>query len=65
MPRETCTAPAALPLFSTSGASRTSTIIARPEAIISCACAGDIRGTAAWAASSICLRLVIVLSLPS
>src|SRR5579864_1782967 len=55
MPRETCTAPATLPLFSTSGASRTSTTSASPLPIMSRACAALIRGTAALAASSISL----------
>jgi hypothetical protein len=52
------TAPATLPLFSTSGASRTSTTSVLPCAIISRACAGVIRGTAALAASIICFRVV-------
>src|SRR4030081_164548 len=60
MPRETCTAPATLPLFSTSGASRTSTTSVLPFAIISCAWAGVIFGTAALAASIICLTLVVM-----
>src|SRR5262249_24838051 len=46
------------PLLSTSGASRTSTTRVLPLAIISRACAGVIRGTAALAASIICLTLV-------
>src|SRR6516164_7836089 len=58
MPRETFRAPATLPLLSTSGASRTSTTSALPFAIISRACAGVIRGTAAFAASIICLMLM-------
>src|SRR6476659_8108926 len=58
MPRETATAPATLPLCCTSGGSRTSTTSVLPLAIISRACAGVIRGTAALAASSICLTLV-------
>src|SRR6267142_1874317 len=62
MPRETCTAPATLPLFSTSGASRTSTTRVLPLAIISRACVGVIRGTAALAASIICLTLVAMVS---
>src|SRR6266436_214457 len=62
MPRETFTAPATLPLFSTSGASRTSTTSVLPLAIISRACAGVIRGTAALAASIICLTLVAMAS---
>src|SRR4051812_19553803 len=62
MPRETWTAPAALPLFSTSGASRTSTTSVLPLAIISRASAGVIRGTAALAASIICLTLVAMTS---
>src|SRR6185295_7859482 len=62
MPRETWTAPAALPLFSTSGASRTSTTSVLPLAIISRASAGVIRGTAALAASIICLTLVAMAS---
>src|SRR5579863_8933505 len=57
MPRETCTAPATLPLFSTSGASRTSTTSALPLAIISFARAGVIFGTTALAVSIICLTL--------
>src|SRR5262252_5822771 len=62
MPRDTCTAPATLPLFSTSGASRTSTTRVLPLAIISRACAGVTRGTAALAASIICLTLVAMAS---
>src|SRR5260370_21709285 len=62
MPRETFTAPATLPLFSTSGASRTSSTSVLPLAIISRACAGVIRGTAALAASIICLTLVAMAS---
>src|SRR5262245_65588113 len=62
MPRETFTAPATLPLFSTSGASRTSTTRVLPLAIISRACASVIRGTAALAASIICLTLVAMAS---
>src|SRR6476619_1596396 len=62
MPRETWTAPAALPLFSTSGASRTSTTSVLPLAIISRASAGVLRGTAALAASIICLTLVAMAS---
>src|SRR4051794_39094605 len=62
MPRETWTAPAALPLLSTSGASRTSTTRVLPLAIISRASAGVIRGTAALAASIICLTLVAMAS---
>src|SRR5260221_9275619 len=62
MPRETFTAPATLPLFSTSGASRTSTTRVLPLAIISRACAGVIRGTAALAACIICLTLVAMAS---
>src|SRR5690242_12142111 len=58
MPRETCTAPDTLPLASISGASRTSTTRACPLAIISLASPGDSFGTAAFAASSICLTLV-------
>src|SRR5262245_20563038 len=58
MPRETFTAPATLPLLSTSGASRTSTTRVLPLAIISRACASVIRGTEALAASIICLTLV-------
>src|SRR5262249_52749168 len=61
MPRETLTAPATLPLFSTSGASRTSRTSVFPFAIISFACAGAIRGTAALAASIICLTLVAMI----
>src|SRR2546430_2570602 len=60
MPRETCTAPAILPLLSTSGASRTSTTIVLSFAIISCACAGVILGTTPSAASSSCLTLVVI-----
>src|SRR5262249_16610015 len=44
MPRDTCTAPVTLPLFSTSGASRTSTTSVLPLLIISCACPGVMRG---------------------
>src|SRR5258708_25903685 len=62
MPRETFTAPATLPLFPTAGASRTSTTRVLPLAIISRACAGVIRGTAALAASIICLTLVAMAS---
>src|SRR5262249_8764660 len=58
MPRDTWTAPATLPLFSTSVASRTSTTNVSPLAIISRACAGVTRGTAALAASIICLTLL-------
>src|SRR3974390_124085 len=58
MPRETCRAPATLPLLSNSGASRTSTTSVLPFVMISRACAGVIRGTAAFAASIICLTLV-------
>ena len=58
MPRDTCTAPAILPVFSTSGASRTSTTSVFPFTIISFACAGVIRGTAALAASIICFTFV-------
>src|SRR5690349_2298231 len=58
MPRETCTAPVTLPLRSTSGVSRTSTTSVLPLAIMSRASAGVTRGTAALAASSICLTLV-------
>src|ERR1700722_17774166 len=58
MPRETCTAPAALPLPAPSVLSRTSTMSVLPLAIISFACAGVIFGTAALAASIICLTLV-------
>src|SRR5437773_6142613 len=57
MPRDTCSAPAILPLFSTSGASRTSTTSVLPLPIISRASAGVIFGTAAFAASSICFTL--------
>src|SRR6202049_2288037 len=64
-PRETCTAPATLPLTATSVPSRTSTTSVLPLAIISFACAGVIFGTAALAASIICLTLVaIAFSLP-
>src|ERR1700716_2724455 len=62
MPREMWTAPAALPLFSTSGASRTSSSSVLPLAIISRVSAGVIRGTAALAASIICLTLVAMTS---
>jgi hypothetical protein len=51
MPRDTLMAPATLPLFATSGASRTSITKVLFPAIISLACAGVIRGTAALAAS--------------
>src|ERR1700733_15547201 len=57
-PRETWTAPATLPLAATSVPSRTSTTSVLPLAIISFACAGVIFGTAALAASIICLTLV-------
>jgi hypothetical protein len=53
MPRETLSAPGILPLFSISGASRTSSTSA-PFPIISFAWVGVIFGTAALAASSIC-----------
>src|ERR1700736_521911 len=62
IPRETFTAPATLPLFSTSGASRTSTTSVLPSAIISRACTGVTRDTAALAASIICLTLVAMSS---
>src|SRR3954469_18313781 len=62
MPRETWTAPAALPVFFTSGASRSSTTSVLPLAIISRASAGVTRGTAALAASIICLTLVAMTS---
>src|SRR6516162_7512039 len=62
MPRETCRAPATLPLFSTSGASRTSTTRVLPLAIMSRACAGVMRGTAALAVSIICLTFVAMAS---
>src|SRR5262245_41626150 len=65
MPRDTCTAPATLPLFSTSGASRTSTTSVLALLIISCACAGVMRGTAALATSIICFTLVVMTFLPS
>src|SRR5262249_6857368 len=58
MPRETCTAPATLPLRSTSGVSRTSTTSALPLAIVPRAGGGLPGGTAALAASIICLTLV-------
>ena len=64
MPRETWTAPAIFPVFSTSGASRTSTSKTSPLAIISRACAGVRRGTEAFAASIICLTLVVMAILP-
>src|SRR5579885_2602313 len=60
MPRETWMAPATLPLCSTSGPSRTSTTSAFPPAIISRASDGVTRGTAALAASSICLTPVVI-----
>src|SRR3974377_1872673 len=63
-PRETFTAPAILPLFSTSRASRTSTIRALPCAIMSRACAGVIRGTAALAAAIISFKLVAMCAPP-
>src|SRR5262249_25415553 len=62
MPRETFTAPATLPLSCTSGESRTSTTSVLPLAIISRACAGVTRGTAALAASIICLTFVAMAS---
>src|SRR5579884_3010781 len=58
MPRETLSAPTTLPVFSTSGASRTSTTRASPLAISCRASAGVIRGTTAFAASIICLSVV-------
>src|SRR6202044_4013142 len=61
MPRDTCTAPATLPLAATSVPSRTSTTSVLPLAIISLARAGVIFGTAALAASSICLTLVAMM----
>src|SRR5579862_7441714 len=60
MPRETWTAPATLPLSATSGVSRTSTMSVLSLAIISRAWAGVIRGTVAFAASNICLTLVVM-----
>src|SRR5262249_4191205 len=62
MPRDTCKAPATLPLFSSSGESRTSTTSVLALEIISRALAGVILGTAVLAASIICLRLVAMLS---
>src|SRR5690242_20603696 len=62
MPRETWMAPAALPLCSTSGASRTSTIMAFPWASMSFASAGVMRGTAALAA---CSRSLTVIAMSS
>src|SRR6516165_136892 len=56
--RETFTAPATLPVCSTSGGSRTSTTSVLPCAIISRACAAVIRGTAALAASIISFKFV-------
>src|SRR5262245_13179101 len=60
MPREWCTAPAILPVFSSSGASRTSSTSALPFVIRSRACAGVIFGTAAFAVSINCLTLVVI-----
>src|SRR5262245_21114041 len=60
MPREWCTAPAILPVFSNSGASRTSSTSALPFVIRSRACAGVIFGTAAFAVSLNCLTLVVI-----
>ena len=48
-----------------SGASRTSTTSVLPLLIISRACAGVMRGTAALAASIICFTLVVMTFLPS
>src|SRR6516162_9310610 len=64
-PRDTFTAPAILPLFSTSGASRTSTIRVLPCATMSRACAGVIRGTAALAASIISFKFVVMCAPPT
>src|SRR5262249_26332184 len=64
-PRETFTAPAILPLFSTSSASRTSTIRVLPCATMSRACAGVIRGTAALAASIISFKFVVMCAPPT
>src|SRR5882757_2334820 len=58
MPREMCTAPATLPLFSTSAASRTSRTTALPLSISSLACAAVMRGTTALAASTKSLTLL-------
>ena len=57
------TAPAALPVAATSALSRTSTSSA-PLATISCASLPEIFGTAALAASSSCLAVVGIRSLP-
>jgi hypothetical protein len=62
--RETFTASATLPLFSTSGASRTSTTSVLPCAIISLACAGVIRGTAALWAFISSFKFVVTCLLP-
>src|SRR5262249_37891436 len=64
-PRETFTAPATLPLFSTSCASRTSTIRVLPCATMSRACAGVIRGTAALAASINSFKFVVMCAPPT
>src|SRR5262249_39712494 len=64
-PRETFTAPAILPLFSTSSASRTSTIRVLPCATMSRARAGVIRGTAALAASIISFKFVVMCAPPT
>src|SRR3954454_22461079 len=65
MPRDTWTAPATLPLLSTSGAARTSATSVLPWPIISRAPAAEIFGTAAFAASSICFTLDDMCGTPS
>jgi hypothetical protein len=64
MPRETCTAPATLPLACTSGASRTSITRTPSPAIRATASSWLIRGTAAFAAASISFTEVGISTLP-
>jgi hypothetical protein len=60
MPRDTLNEPATLPVFSTSCASRTSTTSALSCAMICCAFAGEMRGTAALAVSINCFTLMVI-----
>ena len=64
MPRLTWTAPATLPLASTSGASRTSTTRALPDSIRSLASSTLILGTAAFAAAIISFTDVVISTSP-
>src|SRR6185437_3289053 len=59
MPRDTCSAPATLPVFSTSGASRTSTTSA-PCAISARVSSGVTFGTAAFAAAIMSFSVVAI-----